>query len=514
MFCMEKEIAVKKMKLLLIALAILGIMSAGLHLGPFIVAKYAYAQERARQEATRAELAEMGGHDQLSVLFRTVAKVVRPAVVEVHVRTKVQAMPRFDLDDLFRRRFGQELPPNMRRRGPQPRREYFRPGLGSGVIVDAEGGYILTNAHVVEKADEVEVVLADRRKFKAEWVRTDPQTDLAVIKIKSDDLIDVPLGDSDEIFVGDWVLAIGSPRGLDQTVTAGIISAKGRTTGLRANAYENFLQTDAAINRGNSGGPLVNMRGEVIGINSQISSASGGSEGIGFAIPSNMVKRIMEQLIQKGKVTRGLLGVRLQGRVSEELARSFSLPSTKGALITGVARGTPAEAAGLKAGDFIVSVAGKAVESSNELRNRIAAVTPGTTVKIEVYREGEKQQFEVTIGEQPEDLLALFGEGAGSPESVGELGLKVASMSKELAAKYGYSKALSGVVIVEIDADSEAAKVGLKEGIVILQVRNKAVSTPTEFSEAVEAGKADGGVRLLVTDPRGAQLFTFIPMKK
>ena len=503
----------RRMKLLLVALAVLGVTSAVLQVGPSIAGKYAYAQERARQDAAREILVEMAGHDQLSELFRTVSKVVRPAVVEVHVRTKVQGSPSLNLDDLLRRRYGQQLPPNMRRR-PQPRREFFRPGLGSGVIVDAAGGYILTNAHVVENVDEVEVVLADRRKFKGEWVRTDPQTDLAVIKISPEDLIDAPLGDSDEMFVGDWVLAVGSPRGLDQTVTAGIISAKGRTTGLRNDAYENFLQTDAAINRGNSGGPLVNMRGEVIGINSQISSASGGSDGIGFAIPSNMVKRIMNQLIEKGRVTRGLLGVFLQENVSDELASSFLLPNKKGSLVAGVVPGTPAEAAGLKAGDFIVSVSGKAFETTNALRNHIASITPGTAVEVEVYREGHKKLLDVTIGELPKDRQTLLGEGlGGSPESAGELGLKVSPMSKELAQRYGYRKVIAGVVIDDSDVDSQAAKMGLKPGMVVLQVQGKIVSTPPEFSEAVQAGKAGGGVRLLVTNPRGTQFFVFILIK-
>ncbi len=264
---------------------------------PSLAGRIAYAVSANQNAADRANLAELSRRDQLSQLFRAVAKAVKPAVVVVQVTKKIEIEDPFDTDEFFERFFKDEGAPFRREfRRPPRRRQYFREGVGSGVIVDAKNGYILTNYHVVSGADSLKVILADDREFEAEWIRHDRQTDLAVIKIKADGLIDAPLGNSDKIEVGDWVLAIGSPRALPQTVTAGIISAKGRTTG-RGDMYQNLLQTDAAINRGNSGGPLVNMRGEVIGINNAIFSHSGGNEGIGFAIPSNMARNIMDQLI-------------------------------------------------------------------------------------------------------------------------------------------------------------------------------------------------------------------------
>lgn len=288
----------------------LGLVIGAVLLGPFLAGRITYAVEVAKQEATRQELAELSKHDRLSSLFRAVSKVVKPAVVEVRTMKKIEGryldpFRFFEDGDLpFRFRFRRP-----QRRSPQ-RRSIPQRGLGSGVIVDAANGYILTNNHVVGGVDKVEVILADGRKFDAQWVRTDPDTDLAVVKIAADRLVEAPLGDSDQTKVGDWVLAIGSPRGLPQTVTAGIISAKGRRTRIDGRMYQDFIQTDAAINRGNSGGPLVNMAGEVIGLNNSIISSSGGNEGIGFAIPSNMIKQIMNQLIDTGEVVRGWLAGR------------------------------------------------------------------------------------------------------------------------------------------------------------------------------------------------------------
>jgi len=276
----------KAMRLLVLAVVVVAAVVAG----PMLVERIAYAAEKGSNQAVREELRQLSEREQISRLFRTVAKAVKPAVVEVHVR-KREAAPSIDMDEFLRRFFGEQVPP----RDSRPERERYRilRGLGSGVIVDAKNGYILTNHHVVAEADEVDVVLADGKKLDAEIVGGDWQTDLAVVKVESDGLIDAPLGDSDKMEVGDWVLAIGSPEKLPQTVTAGIISAKGRKTGGRP--YENFLQTDAAINHGNSGGPLVNMRGEVIGINAAIVSRTGVNEGIGLAIPSNMAVDLQRQ---------------------------------------------------------------------------------------------------------------------------------------------------------------------------------------------------------------------------
>jgi serine protease Do len=294
--------------------------------GPRLATQFAYAVTKGENQAAREQLAALAKGDTLSPLFVRVATVVKPAVVEVRVTKKVKMQDMPDMGQFFGHFFGGESNPfgmpqdPGKPTRPQPR-EFLQRGLGSGVVVDAKNGYILTNYHVVGGADEMQVVLPGGRTLMVEWARTDPMTDLAVVKVEPKDLVDAPLGDSDAMRVGDWVMAIGSPEGLEQTVTTGIVSAKGRVTD-HANTYQSFIQTDASINHGNSGGPLVNMKGEVIGINTAIVSQSGGNEGIGFAIPSNMVKSVMNQLIEKGKVTRGYLGVAIQG-VDEKLAKSF-----------------------------------------------------------------------------------------------------------------------------------------------------------------------------------------------
>jgi len=484
--------------------------------GPMLVGQVTYAVAESQNKADRANLVELSKHDQLSALFRAVAKTVRPAVVEVRVtkRVKIWQMPGPDIEEFFRRHFGQDVPFKFKQPGGQSNggraREFVRRGLGSGVIIDAEKGYVLTNHHVVGDADEVEVVLADKRVLKTDWIRSDPQTDLAVVKVKPDRLIDAPLGDSDRMEVGDWVLAIGAPEGLPQTVTAGIISAKGRTTN-HPRMYQNFLQTDAAINRGNSGGPLVNMRGEVIGINTAIVSRTGINEGIGLAIPSNMAKRIMLQLIETGKVVRGYLGVRIQN-VDAKLAESFKLPNTKGALIAQVAPGSPAQKAGLKEGDFVVRIDGKAVRNVNELRNRVAALKPGQECPFEVYRGGKKITVKVTIIAQPANMALAF---RGMPREYSDrgFGLKVVTLTDELAGKFGYDKGTAGVIVIEVDKDSDAAEKGIKPGTVITHIQGKAVKSAAQFAAALKAGSPKG-VRLRVMDPDGNARFVFLAPAK
>jgi serine protease Do len=479
-----------------------------------IVAPRALAAERGAPNGER--LAELAKLDHMSALFAEVARTVKPAVVEVRVVKKVSMQQMPDMDDFLRRFFGQRGSPfpgpgDQSPRPSRPPREFFQRGLGSGVIVDARKGHVLTNHHVVAGADELQVVLADGRSFKTQWVRTDPQTDLAVIRIEGTNLVEAPLGDSDRMAVGDWVLAIGSPEGLPQTVTAGIISAKGRTTG-EAHAYQNFLQTDAAINHGNFGGPLVNTRGEVIGINTAIVSQSGGNEGIGFSIPSNMARNIMTQLIDAGKVTRGYLGVSIQG-VDEKLARSFHLPNTKGALVSSVVPGGPAEKAGLKPGDFIVSVETKPVESVNDLRNRVAGVQPGKTVAVEYYRDGKKAAVNVKIDHQPADMRGepAGGTGEGKP---GAFGLEVRTPTEELARQYGYKETPGGVLVTAVTPGSPADREGLREGMVITQVQGKAVASAEEFERMASGKEAEKGIRLLVSDPAGATRFVFLAPQK
>jgi len=485
--------------------------------GPPLARQIAFAVESGQQEAGIAALAEFSKHDKMSVLFRGVANAVKPAVVVVHVKQKVayEPMPIPRMDDFMRRFFGEDTPGPFRFRQQtpqqqQPKQEFFRRGLGSGVIVSADKGYVLTNWHVVRDADGVEVVLHDGRKFDAEWVRTDKQTDLAVLKIKPDRLMEARLGDSDKMDVGDCVLAIGAPEGLPQTVTAGIISAKGRTTG--RGGYENYLQTDAAINHGNSGGPLVNMRGQVIGINTAIVSRTGVNEGIGLSIPSNMAKSIMRQLIDSGAVVRGYLGVAIQN-VDQGLAKSFDLPNMDGALVASVGKDTPAENAGLRDGDFIVAVAGKSVKNVNDLRNRVAAIKPNTTVELQIYRGRKKRTVKVKIGRQPADFASVPGgevPGTRDEEAASRFGLKVATMGNRHAERFGLDKDIEGVIVLEVEPGSDAADKGLEPGDIITHVQRKKVSTTDDLTRALSGQDVKKGVRLRIQDRRGGTRYVFI----
>jgi serine protease Do len=497
-------------------LVVMSLLAAGAYVyGPHLAGRIAHGIERGKNQAARSELARLSQRDTLSKLFRAVAKAVKPAVVELRVTQRVREP---NVDDFLRRFFEDRdlpVPRGLPRDDGAPERpERFRSmhGLGSGVIVDAENGYILTNYHVVGKADEVEVVLADNRKFETEWVRSDPQTDLAILKIKPDNLIAAPLGDSEKMEVGDWVLAIGSPRGFSQTVTAGIISAKGRSTGGRG--YENFLQSDAAINKGNSGGPLVNMRGEVIGINNSIASTSGGNEGIGFAVPARMARQVMDQLIKAGKVTRGFLGVVIQD-VDENLARSFNLPHTRGALVSQIAPDSPAEAAKMQVGDFIVAIDGRTVTSVNSLRNTVAEVKPGRTIPVKVLRAGKEKVVKVKVAEQPAEMAAGFG-GVEKPSrsDSDRYGMEVATLTRELAARYGFERLVSGVIVTGVDAGSDAAEQGLTVGTVITRVQGKDIRTAEQFDAALKGEDADAGVRLRLVDRDGGARFVFVTPAK
>jgi serine protease Do len=389
------------------------------------------------------------------------------------------------------------LPPEFRRfipRGPHEMQ-----GLGSGLVVDAEKGYVLTNYHVVEDANEVKVILPDHRDLKAEWIRSDPKTDLAIIKIKADGLIAAQLGDSDEMEVGDWVLAIGSPAGLEHTVTAGIISGKGRhtTRGNDKDQYEDFLQTDAAINRGNSGGPLVNMRAKVIGINTAIVTPGGIGQnaGIGLAIPSNLIKSVMTQLIEKGKVTRGYLGIQ------------FDDAPGVGLRVRGVLDGSPAAQGGLRAGDVILSIDGQKLKESEGLRFLVAEMAPLSKHTFVLKRRGKEVELPVTIGEQPENMGKTFGlQGrSSSTETRGAegIGLKVNEMTPSLAQRFGYNRSAAGVVITEVSSAS-ALQAGLQPGLKIIEVDEQSIHSVQDFNEAMHKADTKQGVAIHVEGPDGA----------
>jgi serine protease Do len=435
---------------------------------------------------------------QTGEAFRAVAKKVSPAVVFVKVEKIVKDQPAGEFpfpfgdhgpfgDDFFRRFFGIPMPqgPGQEERPPQRML-----GQGSGFIVTPDG-YILTNNHVVGEADKVTVQLEDGREFTAKVIGADPRSDVAVIKIDADRLPVLPLGDSDALAVGDWVLAVGNPFGLSHTITAGIVSAKGRSSVGIAD-YENFIQTDAAINPGNSGGPLVDLDGKAVGMNTAIFSRSGGYMGIGFAIPINMVVSIRDQLIEHGSVTRGYLGVTIQD-LTPELARGFGMEGQKGALVAAVSEGSPAEKAGLKRGDVIVEFAGKPVTDIGDFRNRVAMMAPGTREKITVVRLGKRQSLEVGIGKLPEEK-----EGGGKePPAAAELGLTVQPLTPELAQQLGYVGE-SGVVVSRVAPGSVAAEAGIRPGTLIQEVNRTPVKDPNEFRKAVARTPKDGNVLLLV----------------
>jgi len=372
--------------------------------------------------------------------------------------------------------------------GPLPRRQFKQRSLGSGFIINRDG-YILTNNHVIENAEEIVVKTADEKEYKAKVVGRDAKTDIAVIKIDdAKDLTTVTMGNSDDLRVGEWVMAIGNPFGLEHTVTAGIVSAKGRFIG--QGSYDNFIQTDAAINPGNSGGPLINLKGEVVGINTAIFSRSGGNIGIGFAIPVNVAKDLLPELEEKGKVTRGWLGVMIQ-RVTPDIAESLGLTSPKGALVADVMKDGPAQEAGLKVGDVIVEFDGHAIKESTELPMLVARVPVGKTVTLKVIRDKRTQSFSVKIGELKEEETAVAG---GKEQS---FGLTVQPLTPEIADSLGLGEDVKGVVVSSVEPGSSADEAGMRRGDVILEVNREPVKDLSSYRKALKAGKGKS-VLLLV----------------
>jgi len=401
-------------------------------------------------------------------------------------------------DEFFKRFFRRDS-----RNRPQ-QREITRPVQGSGFIISADG-YILTNNHLVGGAKKVYVKVGEEADIKAEVIGTDPPTDLAVIKIKKENLPFLELGDSDKLEVGEWVLAIGNPFGLSHTVTAGIVSAKGRSgfsfSG-ESPAYQDFIQTDAAINPGNSGGPLIDLDGKAVGINAAIIGA-GVNIGIGFAIPINMAKGIYEQLISGGKVVRGFLGVSIQ-ELTAEMAESLGIKDSKGAIIPEVQEDSPADKAGIKPGDVIVELDGKAVENANDLSTRIAAMKPGTTVKLTVIREGKRE----TITAQLEERKFAEQQGAekeGQQPSVQEkLGISVQNLDATIAERLGY-KDQQGVIITQVEQGSAADREGLSAGMLIIEANQKKIKNTDDFNQALKDVKEGDNVLLLVKNQDGSR---------
>jgi serine protease Do len=432
--------------------------------------------------------------------FSEIASSISPSVVNIST-TKImkrEAVPL--LDDPFSEFFS-------------PLRDFKMPkkwkeqSLGSGVIISPDG-YIITNNHVVEQGDEIRVTLFDKRSFKAKLIGADTKTDVAIVKIDAENLYSVQWGDSDRLQVGEFVLAIGNPYGLNHTVTMGIISAVGRANVGIAD-YEDFIQTDAAINPGNSGGPLVNTKGELIGINTAIFSRSGGYQGIGFAVPSNMARLVMDQLIQKGKVTRGWLGVTIQ-EITPELSQKFGLKSAKGALIGDVAKGSPAEKAGIKRGDIILEFNGKKVSDVGNLRNMVAQSKIGAQIPLTIMRSGKEYALQVTTTELPKDASEVApGNDPEDTSFEGLAGLNVIDLTREISRQLGLPKDEKGVVVVRVDSGSSIEDAGMRKGDVIQEIDRKKIASLEDYTRVV-AGVNSGDTVLMFVNRGGKKFYVTV----
>ncbi|MBZ4660213.1 MAG: DegQ family serine endoprotease, partial [Desulfacinum sp.] len=411
--------------------------------------------------------------------FADLADKVKDSVVNISTTQVIKGHPLQPFlrpDSPFREFFGDEFFKKFF--GDVPQGKMKTHSLGSGVVID-ETGLILTNNHVVEKADEIKIKLQNGKEYDAKVVGRDPKTDLALIKAQPDEDFPkaAPLGDSDSLRVGDWVMAVGNPFGLGHTVTVGIISAKGRIIG--AGPYDDFLQTDAAINPGNSGGPLFNMRGEVVGINTAIVARG---QGIGFAIPINMAKELLPQL-KTGKVIRGWLGVMIQD-ITPELAESFGLKDAKGVLISDVVEGSPADKAGLETGDIVVEFNGEPVENAHDLSRKVAATRPETTVKIGILRDGSRRTIKLQLGTMPDEEMV-----AGPAVEESSWGMSVQNLTEELASRFGWDPSERGVIITDVEPGSPAAEAKLLPGDLIKEVNRKKIQNLRDYNQAVKKGE-------------------------
>jgi serine protease Do len=441
--------------------------------------------------------------DQISQVFETASARVSPSVVTIFAEQTVKVQNPFGFpDDTFKDFFGEDF--FKRFFGVPTPKEQKRTvrSLGSGVIV-TEDGYILTNNHVVAGAEKLSVVIGDKKNYEAKVIGTDPHTDVAVIKIKAKDLPAASFGNSDGVKVGQWVIAVGNPFQLMHTVTAGIISAKGRSSMGLAD-YEDFIQTDASINPGNSGGALADLDGNVIGINTAISSPSGGNVGIGFAIPINMARQVMDGLITKGKITRGYLALFPQD-IDENLAKALKLKGTEGSLVADVTPGGPAEKAGIKRGDVIVEFNGKKVENSTQLRNMVAQTKPGTSVQITLLRNGQEIRVRAVLDERPrEQAGAAPGEEQPGTATAKKLGLNVQTLTPDSARQLGY-QGDRGVVVIDVTPGSPSEEAGLKQGDLIKEINRKEIHTAQEFEKIIASLKTGDSAALLVR--RGQNTF-------
>ncbi len=445
-------------------------------------------------DAANAAQHDLAAAQDMSTAFRNVAEAIRPSVVSINTTVKAHpvrsqgrrgtlppGLPRWLEDELFQQQFQDRMQPEQT-------------GMGSGVIV-RQDGYILTNNHVVNGADELTVELSDGREVAGTIVGTDPETDLAVVKIEMTGLQAAPLGSSDDIRVGDWVVAIGSPFGLEQTVTAGIISGKNRVQGIvnggnGNRGFEDFLQTDAAINPGNSGGPLVNLRGELVGINTAILSRSGGYAGIGFAIPVSLAKPVLKSIIESGTVRRAFLGAAL-GEINSDVMEKYGLSTNSGALILNVLEGRPAATAGIQPGDVVNQVDDRPITSVSQLQLYIASRSPGATVQMQVVRGDKTMKLAVKLEERTEAALAMF---AGPIP-----GAELEAVTPETAKEFGYEELDSGLIVTQVQSNSLADEVGLRPGDVLQSAGGLKLSTVQDLLDVlIEAKKRDRAVQIIV----------------
>lgn len=423
--------------------------------------------------------------------FSSLAEMVSPAVVNIRTEKIIRGGGRvfrhfsrnpFGKNDPFHNFFDRFFDDEGRER------EYTQRSLGSGFIIDKDG-YIVTNNHVIENADKIKVKLKNGKEFEAEIVGRDPNTDLALIKIKTkNDLPDIKLGDSDALKVGQWVMAIGSPFGLEHTVTAGIVSAKGRVIG--SGPYDDFIQTDASINPGNSGGPLINMKGEVVGINTAIHA---GGQGIGFAVPINLAKGVIEQLKKYGEVTRGWLGVTIQS-LNRDLAEYYGIEDGKGVLVVDVVPGDPADEAGIKPKDIILEVNDKKVATSRDLTKMIAGIGVGEEVKVKVLRDRQEMTFKVRIGKRPEKQVAI---GRPKKDYEDNLGIRVSKLSPETAQKFNITNT-KGVFVIDIEPGSKGEKAGVLAGDIIKEVNHKPIKTVKDYHKVIKKIKKDKPINMFI----------------